>query len=74
MVEHRGIQTATFEEFLVFVLRYRIMQCTKYVLGFTLKMGNYSLIDHFFVVDVPDTNVVLGIQWLYALGKVTIDW
>lgn len=30
--------------------------------------------DHFFVVDVPDTNVVLGVQLLYSLGRVTTDW
>lgn len=28
----------------------------------------------FFVVDIPDTNVVLGVQWLITLGKVTTDW
>lgn len=50
------------------------MQCTKYVPRLTLKMGNYSLTDHLFVVDIPDTNVVLGVQWLYALEKVTTDW
>lgn len=30
--------------------------------------------DHFFVVDVPDTNMVMGVQWLYSLGRVTTDW
>ena len=30
--------------------------------------------DHFFVLDVPDTNVVLGVQWLYTLGRVTTNW
>ena len=49
------------------------MQCTKYFPGLTLKMGNYSLTDHLFTVNVSDTNVVLGVQWLYALGKVMID-
>lgn len=29
---------------------------------------------HFFVVSVPDTNIVLGFQWLYMLGIVTIGW
>ena len=29
---------------------------------------------HFFVVDIPDTNVILGVQWLITLGKVTTDW
>ena len=37
-------------------------------------MGTYTLIDHFFVVDIPDTNVILGVQWLITLGKVTTDW
>lgn len=37
-------------------------------------MGNYSVADLFFVVDVLDTNVVMGVQWLYSLGRVTIDW
>ena len=50
------------------------MQCTRSVPGLTLQMENYSLTDHFFVVDIPDTNVVLGVQWLYTLGKVTTDW
>ena len=37
-------------------------------------MGTYTLTDHFFLVDIPDTNVILGVQWLITLGKVTIDW
>ena len=50
------------------------MECTRYVPRLTLQMGNYSLIDHFFVVDILNTNVVLGVQWFYMLGKVTTDW
>jgi len=30
--------------------------------------------DHFFVVDVPDTNMVMGVQWLYSLRRVTTEW
>ena len=37
-------------------------------------MGTYTLTDHLFVVEIPDTNVILGVQWLITLGKVTIDW
>ena len=29
--------------------------------------------DSFYVVNVADTNVVLGVQWLYSIGKYTID-
>ena len=50
------------------------MQCTRYVLALTVTMGNYSMTDHFLVVDVTDTNVVMGVQWLYSFGRVTTDW
>lgn len=50
------------------------MQCTRYVPALTVTMGNYLMTDHFFMVDVLDTNVVMGVQWLYSLGRVTIDW
>jgi hypothetical protein len=29
--------------------------------------------DDFFMVDVPDTNVVLGVQWIYSIGRYTTD-
>lgn len=50
------------------------MQCTRYVLALTVTMGNYLMTDQLFVVDVPDTNVVMGVQWLYSLGRVTTNW
>jgi hypothetical protein len=34
-----------------------------------LSLGNYTLIDDFYVIDLADTNVVLGVQWIYSLGK-----
>lgn len=36
-------------------------------------MGNYTMTDHFFVVDVLDTIMVLGVKWLYSLGHITTD-
>ena len=30
--------------------------------------------DSFYVVNVADTNVVLGVQWLYSIGKYTTDY
>ena len=50
------------------------MQCVRYVSALAVTMGTYTLTDHFFVVDIPDTNVILGVQWLITLGKVTTDW
>ena len=50
------------------------MQCMHYVPSLVVTMGSYKLVDHFFVVDIPDTNAILGVQWLIKLGKVTTDW
>ena len=30
--------------------------------------------DSFYVVDVSDTHVVLGVQWLYSIGKYTMAY
>ena len=74
MVEWRGIQTKSFDGFSVLVPGDQAMQCARYVPELSVMMGTYTLIDHFFVVDIPDTNMILGVQWLITLGKVTIDW
>ena len=50
------------------------MQFMTYVPSPAVTMGFYTLVDHFFVVDIPDTNIILGVQWLITLGKVTTDW
>jgi hypothetical protein len=36
-------------------------------------MRTYSMTDDFFVVDIPDTNVVLYVQWIYSIGRYTTD-
>ena len=69
MVEQRGIPTKSFDWFSVLVPRAQTMQCAQYVLELAVKMGTYTVTDHFFVVNIPDTNVVLGVQWLITLGR-----
>ena len=73
-VQQRGIPTERFYGFSVLVPGPRTMQFMRYVLAFAVTMGTYTMTNHFFVVDIPDTNVVLGVQWLITLGKVTTDW
>ena len=36
-------------------------------------MGTYTLTDHFFLVDIPETNVILGVQWLISLQMEWVD-
>eukprot|EP00253_Pinus_taeda_P022227 PITA_22227 len=74
MVERRGIQTESFDGFSVLVPGDQIMVCARYVPELSVTMGTYTLTDHFFVVNILDTNMVLGVQWLITLGKVTTYW
>ena len=74
IVRRREIPTDDFEGFSVLVPGDRTMQCMHYVPSLSITMGTYTLIYHFFVVDIPDTNVILGVQWLITFRKVTTDW
>ena len=60
LVERRGIPMECFDGFSLLVPGDRTMQCARYVTALAVTMGTYTLTDHFFVVDIPDTNVILG--------------
>jgi hypothetical protein len=74
LVERKGITTEAFEGFSVIIPGEDTLNCTRYVPQMTLSLGNYTITDDFFVVKVLDTNVVLGVQWLYSLGKYTTNY
>ena len=61
LVERRGMRTETFDGFSVLVPEDQTMQCARYVPALAVTMGTYTLTDHFFVVDILDTNVILGV-------------
>ena len=52
LVQRREIPTDTFEGFFVLVLGDRTMKCIHYVPSLSVTMGTYTLIYHFFVVDM----------------------
>lgn len=68
-VQRRGIPTDSFDGFSVLVLGDRTMQCMQYVPSLSVTMGTYTLRDHFFVVEIPNTNLILGVQWLILWEK-----
>jgi len=74
MVERTGIPIESFDGFSVSVPRDHTVVCARYVLELSVTMDTYTPTDHFFVVNILDTNLVLGVQWIITLGKVTIDW
>jgi hypothetical protein len=58
-----------FDGFTMIILSGHHMGCTRWIPKLQITMGNNTLIDYLFLVDVPDTNVVIGVQWLYSIGK-----
>jgi hypothetical protein len=50
------------------------MECLDRVPNLEMKLGNYTVRDTFYVVDLSDTYVVLGVQWMITLGKITTNY
>jgi hypothetical protein len=43
-------------------------------LGMKITLGKHDLAQYFFVMDLPDTNNILGAQWLSTLGPITTNY
>jgi hypothetical protein len=50
------------------------MMCTQRIKGLKVTLGNYMLTRKFFVVDLTNTHLVLGVQWLYSLGDICMNY
>ena len=74
MVEKKKIPIEPFDGFIVIIPGHNTMQCKTWVPKLQVTIGNYTFVDSFYVVDVADTNVVLGVQWLYYIGEHTVNY
>ena len=61
LVTRRQIPTKEFEGFEVVVADGYNMTCTQRIKGLDVTLGIYTLTDDFYVVDLEDTYVVLGV-------------
>ena len=68
LVERINLQDETFDGFIVIILGNNSMDCTKWIPKLQVTIGNHIISDKFYLVNVDDTNVVFGVQWLYSLG------
>jgi hypothetical protein len=66
LVARRGLHIEEFEGFHVAVADGYMMACLDMISNLEVKLGNYTMTNTFYVVDLSDTDVVLGVQWLYS--------
>ena len=50
------------------------MDRTKWIPKLEVSLGNHTIIENFYVVNVDDKNVVLGLKWLYSLGEHIVNY
>jgi hypothetical protein len=74
LVARRGLRTEEFERFHVAVANGYTMTCLDMIPDLEVKLGNYTMTNTFYVVDLSDTVVVLGVQWLYSLGEIGFNY
>ena len=74
LVSRRGIPIEVFEGFSVEVASGCTFPCMKKVLWFNVEISNYSMTNDLYVIELVETNVVLGFQWLSTLGKISQNY
>ena len=50
------------------------MPCDKYIPDMRLSLGRHELVQDVYVMDLPDTNIILGVQWLSTLRPITTNY
>jgi hypothetical protein len=68
------LQIEEFEGFDVAIADGHTVECLDRVPDLEIKLGNYTVRNTFYVVDLPDTDVVLGVQWMITSSKITTNY
>jgi hypothetical protein len=50
------------------------MPCNRYIPGMKLTLGRHDLVQDVYVMDLQDTNIIPGVQWLSTLGPITTNY
>jgi hypothetical protein len=74
LLKRRHIPTVEFEGFKVEVAGGSTMPYNRYIPGMKLTLGWHELVQDVYVMDLPDTNIILGVQWLSILGPITTNY
>ena len=74
LVERRKFPTEPFEGFTVVISGNHTMECNRWILDLEVDIGGYTVKDNFYVFNVADTNMDLGVQWLYSIGEHSVNY
>ena len=50
------------------------MDCTKWITKLQVTIGDYTITDNFYVVNVYETNIVMEVQWLFSIGEHSMNY
>jgi hypothetical protein len=74
LLQRRHIPMIEFEGFKVEVAGGRTMPYDRYIPGMNLTLGRHDLVQDVYVMDLPDTNIILGVQWISTLRPITTNY
>jgi hypothetical protein len=74
LVARRGLHTEEFEGLTVVMEDGYTKTCLDMIPNLEVKIGNYTMTYTFYVVDLSDTDAVLGVKWLYSLGEIGFNY
>jgi hypothetical protein len=74
LVSRRGLQTEEIEGFTVAVVDGYTVTCLDKVPYLEVKLGNYTMTDTFYVVELSENDSVLGVQWFYSLSEIGFNY
>jgi len=74
MVERMHTPTIDFEGFMFQVVGGITMACDRYIPQMSLTLGKHTLTHDFYVVDIPETNIILGVWWLSTFETINTNY
>ena len=72
--ERRNLHPENFDGFTVIIPGNNSMDCTKWIPKLQVTIGNHTITDNFYVVNVSHKNVVFGVKWLYYIWENTMNY
>ena len=70
----RKLPTKKLEGFIVIIPSNNLMDCSGSILKLQVTIGYYTLKDNFYVSNVVNTNLVLGVKRLYSIGEYSTNY